>query len=116
MVADCFATCTALCIGSTLSVASSMTRSVMLAAAASVLIMSRFGYVTRSPQASTENGPASTRRIQSRSTSRVVPATIDGSATPIFTAATGVESALGADEQLAERRVLRRSRLLRQTE
>src|SRR4051794_2588018 len=77
----------------------------MLAAPASVLIMSRFGYVTRSPPASTENGPASMRRIHSSITLRVVPATIDGSAMPTLMAPTRASSAAALDARVGAMRV-----------
>ena len=65
------------------------TRSVTVAAPASNVIISWFGYAMRSPAASTENGPASTPRIHSSSTSRVSPGTIEGNASPIFIASVG---------------------------
>src|SRR4051794_27986997 len=83
MVAACLATSTAGCIGSTTTVDMMRTRSVSTAAAAIVTKSSWFGYATRSPRASVENGPASMRRHHSRVSERVTPATIVGRVRPI---------------------------------
>ncbi len=83
-MAACFATWIAACIGVMLTVASIRTRSVMVAAPASSVIISWLGYAIRSPAPSTENGPASIARIHAIASDRVSPSTIDGNAIPIF--------------------------------